>query len=228
MAGSKLRGAKRITVVGVGIAAATVLVGVALALVLVQTTADVASNEFATTTTTSSTTTTTVPAPSNGLQMSLGSGALSSACGPFTVGPLTLSTINFDLNTSSTQSTSQFLCVKNTGSSGITALTVGVNLASSGEAGCSVDEGTVDPEGASCGTAGELASLLQFLFQKTDGSSNCVPAISAGNMLTGPLSPSSTCVYSVSLQFAGAPTYDQKLAASTDTAQFTIDVTASP
>lgn len=227
---SKLHRTRRTTIVATGVVAATMLVAVALAVVLVQITANVSSNEFATTTTTSSTTTTTTPAPSNGLKVSLSSGTDIGACGSFSTGPLTLTAISFDLNSTSSQSTGQFLCVKNTGDSVISPLTIGVNPVSSGEADCSTDEGTVDPEGVTCGTAGELAGLLQFHFLKSDGDDiDCIGAVSAGNMLSGgPLGIGNTCVYSINLQFAGSPTYDQKLAASTDTAEFSIEVTGSP
>jgi hypothetical protein len=217
------------TAVATGVVAATILVGVALAVVLVQITANVSSNEFATTT--SPTTTTTIPAPSNGLEVSLSNGSGIGSCGPFSTGPLALAGISFDLNSTSSQSTGQFLCVKNAGNIVIESLTISPNLVSSGEADCSTDEGTVDPEGVTCGTAGELAGLLQFVFLRTDADDfDCLGAVfGGGNMLSGgQLGIGNTCVYSISLQFAGSPTDDEKLAASTDTAEFSIDVTASP
>ena len=229
---SRLTRTKGTLVVVAGVVSATIVVGVALALVLVQVGAVVSSNEFATTTTTSSTTTTTVPPPTNGLQVALSTGSGIGACGSFSGESLTLSAMSFNLNSTSSQSTGQFLCIRNTGSSGISPVTINVTTVSSGESGCSTDEGTVDPdvEGVPCGTAGEMAGLVQFEFQRTDSDDpDCLNSVAAGNILSsGTLGPGLTCVYRIDLQFAGSPTYDQKLVASTDTAEFSIDVVAAP
>jgi hypothetical protein len=227
---SRLTKTKGTLVVVAGLISATIVVGVALALVLVQVGAIVSSNEFATTTTTSSTTTTTIPPPTNGLQVALSTGPAIGTCGSFSAGPLSLAAIGFDLNSTLSQSTGQFLCIGNTGTSVISPVTIGVSTVSSGESGCSTDEGTVDPEGVTCGTVGEMASLVQFEFVLTDfDDTDCIGAVTTGNILSsGALGIGLTCVYRIDLQFAGSPTYDQKLAASTDTAEFSIDVTASP
>jgi hypothetical protein len=69
------------------------------------------------------------------------------------------------------------------------------------------------------------------VFLRTDEDNfDCLGAVfGGGNMLSGgQLGIGNTCVYSIDLQFAGSPTDDEKLAASTDTAEFSIDVTASP
>lgn len=215
-----------------GIVAAVALVGVALAIVLLQITASVSSNEFIPPTTT--TTTTTIPPASNGLQASLGTGSGVGACGPFGSGPLALDAVNFDLNGSG-EATGQFLCVHNQSGFGpISTITLGLATTSSGEDGCSAAEGTVDPEGVTCGTAGELASILRFTLQRTDqiGTPNCITTVQVvaggSTQLTGDMFPDDTCVYSISTGFDGTPTDDQKLAASTDTVGLTFDVSATP
>ena len=78
---------------------------------------------------------------------------------------------------------------------------------------------------------------MQFTLTKTadtgfgDCSANASVALSgsSSSLLSGSaLSPGAICVWSITTGFDGSPTDDQKLAASTDTAGFTFDVTASP
>lgn len=233
---------RRVGALFIGISAAALLVGVALAVVLVQVTANVTSDEFIPTTTSSTTTTTT--GPSNGLQVALapgGSGGSLTNCGSYGTGPLVFSGFSFPLNVGVTApNNEQHLCIQNTGSSSVSSVGFTAAIAASGEDGCSAAEGTVDPDGAGCGTAGELAGVLAFTLTRTDsngaGSSSCIDysgtvvTVGATKALvdTTPLSVGGACVYRVGLVFAGSPTDDEKLAASTDTAQFTIDVTANP
>jgi hypothetical protein len=224
----------------IGIALAVLVVGVALAIVLVQVTANVTSDEFIPTTTTTTAPTTTTTAPSNGLEVALvtGGGGSFSNCGSFGSGPLTFSGFSFALNTG-TASPTQYLCVKNAGGGGIAAITLSPAIGTSAEEGCSAAEETVDPEGTACGTAGELAGILQFSLERTDsngiGSTSCfdysgTPVAPGGSigLLGSSLGSGGICMYQVDLVFSGAPTDDQKLAASTDTGSYTIDVTASP
>jgi hypothetical protein len=231
------KGAKRTkgaVVILSGIVAGVALVGVALAVVLIQVSATVSSNEFLPTTTTTTSTTTTIPPASNGLLASLGSGGTTGACGSFGSGSLALGAVNFDLNGSG-GSTGQFVCVHNQSGFGqITSVDLALATSSSGEDGCSAAEGTVDPEGITCGSAGELADLLSFTLQKTDqsGTPSCSGSVSVApggsTQLTGSMFPNDTCVYAISVGFNGSPTDDQKLAASTDIAGFTFDLTATP
>jgi hypothetical protein len=213
-------------------------VGVALAIVLVQVTANVTSDEFATTTATSSTTTTTTAAPRNGLEVALSTSSSFASCGSFEPGPLAFGGFTFALNTGAVSPT-QFLCVQNGAGSGITGITFAPVITTSGEDGCSADEAAVDPDGAGCGSSGELTDILGFNLTRTDsngtGSSSCFnyggALVAPGGslpLLGSPLGPAGICVYRVDLVFSGSPTYEQKLAASTDTAGYTIDVTASP
>lgn len=235
---------RRVGAAFIGFSAAVLLVGVAFAVVLVQVTANVTSDEFIPPTTTTSSTTTTTTGPSNGLQVALspaGSGGTLGSCGSYGTGPLVFSGFSFPLNVGSTApSNEQHLCIQNNGSSAVSTVGFTAAIAASGEDGCSTAEATVDPDGAGCGTAGELAGVLAFTLTRTDsngtGASSCIDysgtivAVGATKALvdTTPLSVGGACVYRVGLVFAGSPTDDEKLAASTDTAQFAIDVTATP
>ncbi len=218
----------------VGVIGVFLAVGVALALVLIPITANISSNEFTAPTTT--TTTTTTPPPSNGLQMSVappGSGNCGSPAS-FSTGPLLLTDFQFDLNSTGQQPVG-VLCAANTTGTLINGMNLLFAMVSNGEAGCSAAEGLVDPEGNTCGTAGELANIVGFSFSKIfDSSGTCIgfgtvstssPSINLGNLQGG---SNQQCIWEIFASFAGPTTDDEKQAASTDLASFSLDVTATP
>ena len=238
--GPRLKRTRRYGLVATGVLGGIFVAGVAVALVLVSISGSVSSNEFAVPTTTTTTTTTTTPIPSgDGLQAAIAD--FPSGCNDaFTAGTVALGAYSFDLNTGFASPAEKFLCVRNVGPGDITSLTVTFNTVLSEEAGCSAAEGTVDPEGATCGTDGELEDILQFALDIQGpsnggpGSFNCrTPfAVAPGateslldaNLFIG---QGAQCEWRIQLQFAGSPTNDAKLAASTDNAQFTLDVAGS-
>ena len=218
----------------VGVVGVFLAIGVALALVIIPITANVSSNEFAAPTT-SSTTTTTAP-PTNGLQMSVAPPGPNDCGGPgfFSTGPLLLTDFQFDLNSTGQQLVG-LLCAANTTGSPVNTMNLAFAVVSTGEDGCSAAEGVVDPEGNSCGTAGELADILEFTFVKFfDTSGTCIgsgtvstssPSINLGNLQPG---SNEQCIWQIFAAFNGPTTDDQKQAASTDLAAFSLDVTATP
>jgi hypothetical protein len=239
----RTRGLGRSALVLAAIGAATAFIGVALALVLVQLSGTVSSNEFIPPTTSSTTTTSTIP-NGDGLEAAFVQGPFD--CQPgIPSGALTLGASSFDLNSTSSSQSAQspnVLCARNAGPGQIANLTLTVSAAVTGEAGCSSAEGTVDPEGADCGQAGELADILQVILDpgpSTD--TNCeninamaVPLGAPVDLLrisgpdpSGTLAQGNMCVWFVSLGFVDGVTDDQKLAASTDTAQLSFDVVGS-
>lgn len=237
-----IRTTKRFALVSSGIVLATILIGMALALVIVQISTTVASNEFIPPTTTSTSTTTTIP-QGDGLQAAISSsgGGPSSCNTAFNGSVVALGSISFDLNIPSAQSYSpqKYLCVTNVGPGTINTLNVTAGTASSGEAGCSVAEGTADPEGATCGSAGELDTVLEFILtpfnlQDADCIGGQIPValgatqslLSTGGGGQG-LNTGAICSWEVRLQFVGTPSDQAKLAASTDTGDFTLDVSGS-
>jgi hypothetical protein len=245
--GSRIRTFKRFALTTTGIALGTAIVGVAIALVTISFTGSVASNEFATTTTAPPTTTTTTLAPGDGLQAAISiNGGGPSQCGAaLTGGSLSLGAIVFDLNGSQAQSfePQAFLCVTNVLSgqvNDITTLTLQATVQSATEDACSVDERTTDPEGpADCGVLGELGDVVQVVltpFALQDAGcfpnpAGIVPGGSAVSLLfpdpTSGLSGGNICSWEVRLQLSGSATYDQKLAASTDSISLKLDVNGS-
>jgi hypothetical protein len=232
----------------VGVAAGTLIIGVALALVTVSITGTVASNEFAATTTTVPPTTTTTLPPGDGLQaaISTSGGSPASCANAITADSLSLGAISFDLNDPAAQSysTQSFLCVTNAlqgGVNEITSLTAQATLEGSTEVACSDDEKTTDPDGpADCGTAGELGTVVQVVLvpaQLQDvgcfsSTQSIVPGGGSVSLLNGggggsALSGSAFCSWEVKLQLSGSATYDQKLAASTDSIALKLEVNGS-
>ena len=239
----RTRGLRRTVMVLLAIGAATAFIGVALALVLVQLSGTVSSNEFIPPTTSSTTTTTTIP-NGDGLEAAFVQAPFE--CEPgIPNGQLTLGASSFDLNSTSSFQSAQspdVLCTRNAGPGQIASLTLTVSAAVTGEAGCSSAEGTVDPEGADCGQTGELDDILQVILNpgpSTD--TNCeningmaVPLGAPVDLLrisgadpSGTLAQGNMCVWLVSLAFVDGATDDQKLAASTDTAELSFDVAGS-
>ena len=226
------------------VALGTLIIGVAFALITVQITGTVASNEFATTTTTVAPTTTTT-VPGDGLQaaISTGGGDTSSCETAFNQGSVSLGAVSFDLNNGNAQSYApqMFLCVRNSlagGENEISTLTVQAIVVSSTEDGCSGDEETTDPDGPGCGTAGELETVVDVLLLPVNmGDSGCFnsgqivalggSSMSLLNSPTSALSFGSVCSWEVKLMMNGSSTYEQKLAASTDSIALTLDVEGS-
>jgi hypothetical protein len=228
------------------VAVGTLIIGVAFALITVQITGTVASNELATTTTTvPPTTTTTLPA-GDGLEAAVST----SGGGPFpcqnaiTAESMTLGSISFDLNVAGGQSYAPqaFLCVTNGqpgGGNEITTLTVGAVLVSSTEDGCSSDEATVDPDGVTCGSTGELENVVEVVLvpalQEDGGCHPGLQTVALGSTVSL-LNPSggntalnfgAYCSWEVKLQLTGSATYDDKLRASTDIIALRLDVEGS-
>ena len=236
--GISLKGTRRATLMVFGVVVGTVVIGMALATILTQITGSVSANEFIPTTTTSTTTTTTIPS-GDGLEAAISSspGGCTSA---LNAGSMDLGAIAFDLNTGLATPSFQFLCVRNVGPGDMTTLTLQMITTISGEDACSESEESVDPEGVGCGTDGELDDILQFNLSLVGGdtfgpgSFNCKSPLSVAP--GGPqsllfssnfLGQGGQCVWQTQLQFTGAATHDQKLAASTDSVAFTFDVTGS-
>lgn len=224
-----------------GIATAAVVVGtlvfgVALALVLVQITGTVSSNEFIPTTTTSSTTTTTIP-QGDGLEAGISTSGTGFCLQAINAGNLTLGSITFNLNNTSMQSysPSNILCVTNVGPGPIGTLDVAAVPTGSAEVSCSANEETVDPEGAGCGTDGELVDVIQVVLQPVQLQSGCRPSTilltPGGSSDTlvggGSISQGAVCSWEVLLRLSPTATHDEKLAASTDDVFFTLDVSGS-
>ena len=221
------------------------MLGVALALVTVSFNGTVASNEFATTTTAAPTTTTSTLAPGDGLQAAISTtGAGQSPCETaIATESLSLGAISFDLNNPSAQSytTPAFLCVKNSQSgagNGIATLTASVSVDATAEDGCSEDEKTTDPEGPTdCGTLGELGTVIQVVLVPASlGDPDCfsgTQSLTLGGATvsllreSGELTQGLFCSWEVQLQLSGSATYDQKLAASTDSITLRLDVNGS-
>ena len=239
----RIRRLGRTAMVVGAVAAATAVIGAALALVLVQLSGTVSSNEFIPTTTSSTTTTSTIP-NGDGLEAAFVSAPFD--CQPgIANGALTLGASSFDLNSTASSQQAQspsVLCARNAGPGQIASLTLTVSAAVTGEAGCSSAEGTVDPEGTDCGQAGELDDILQVILNpgpSTD--TNCeninamaVPLGAPVDLLrisgadpSGTLAQGNMCVWFVSLGFVDGVTHDQKLAASTDTAELNFEVAGS-
>jgi hypothetical protein len=225
-----------------GAIAAVVVVGLValggvLALVIVQLTASVTSNEFTTTTSsTTTTTTTTVPVPpgGEGLRLGLGTGPGFGSCGALTAATeIPLGAFDFDLNTG--VSSTQFLCVTNSAGFGsIGTLQVGAITTATADLACSAAESAVDPDGASCQPDGELAAIVNFELVRTfNNSSACIGnplTLASGgtvDLIGAALFPGDECVFQIELAFAGTPTDEQKTAASTDSASYTLSVQAS-
>ena len=240
--GRSTRTLRRTALTFTGVAVGILVVGIALALVTIQLTGSVSSNEFIPPTTTSTSTTTTIP-PGDGLEAAFVSGNVDCAPG-IPSGALILGTGSFDLNNTFAQlpPLPNLLCVRNAGPGDIGTLTISVTATTTGEADCSTAEGAVDPEGASCGSEGELDDVLQVLLDpeiSEDG--NCsvagqlqVPLGSPVSLLssgggdpTGALQPFNRCTWRVSLILKDTATDDQKLAASTDTAELTFAISGS-
>jgi hypothetical protein len=225
------------------IGAATAFIGVALALVLVQLSGTVSSNEFIPTTTSSTTTTSTIP-DGDGLEAAFVQTPFD--CQPgIPNGALTLGASSFDLNSTASSQPAQspdVLCTRNAGPGQIANLTLTVSAAVTGEAGCSPEEEAVDPEGTDCGSLGELDDILQVILNPgPSDDTNCqnisqmpVPLGSPVDLLrisgidpSGTLAQGNMCVWFVSLGFVDGVTHDQKLAASTDTAELSFEVAGS-
>jgi hypothetical protein len=212
---------------------AATIVGVAVALVVIPVTANVSSNEFvpSTTTTVAPTTTTTQPPAQEGIVAALSPFGGPNNCGTFSADAIDIGDVSFDLNTG-TGTTGQFLCIKNTNTL-LQVVDLAVATTASGETACSSNESAVDPDGTDCGTNGELAALIQFDLTLVNGSSSCLPSLSvAAGASTSMIFPSGmsngdVCSYEVDLSFVGTPTDDQKSAASTDSAGFTLSVSGS-
>ena len=226
----------------VGIAMGMLVFGVALALVTIQLSGSVASNEFLPPTTSSTTTTSTIP-QGDGLQAAFVNGPADCVPG-IPTGALTLGSGSFDLNNNSAQvpPSPNILCARNAGPGDIASLTVTVTAASTGEDGCSTAEGAVDPEGVTCGADGELDDILLVrLDPEFSEDPNCslagqiqVPLDTPVSLLTpgsgdplGLLQQGNMCTWRVRLFVPNSATDDQKLAASTDTAQLTFDIAGS-
>lgn len=233
--GKRLRRTRRAVFSVAGIVGGTIIFGVALAAILVQITGSVSSNEFIPTTTTTSTTTTTVPS-GDGLQAAISSSP-DGCSAALAAASMDLGAISFDLNTGFATPRSHFLCVKNSGPGAITNLTIAAVTTASGEAGCSEAEGEVDPEGVTCGTDGELEDVLFFVLNQAGpfngpGSGQCktgafVDPGSSQSLIDGSVSQGVECEWEVSLNLRPTANHDGKLAASTDTVGFTLEVTGS-
>jgi hypothetical protein len=234
---------KRAGLTTISMAVATVVIGVALALFVVQLSGTVSSNEFIPPTTSTTTTTTTLP-PGSGLEAAFVLGP--SDCSPFIpTGVPSFDASTFNLNSVSTSqvpSGHSVLCVRNAGTDDINTLTITATAAVSGEDGCSAAESTVDPEGATCGSDGELDDIIRIILSAgpgEDGSctvatETIVPLDSPTTLLLpgngdpdGHLGQNRACTWFVSLAFVDGVTNDQKLAASTDTVEFGIDITST-
>ncbi|MGI9609783.1 MAG: hypothetical protein ACR2NL_05765 [Acidimicrobiia bacterium] len=227
------------------VALGTLIVGVALALITIQITGSVASNEFATTTTTVPPTTTTTVPGGDGLRAAISTnGSDRFACqNAINAGSLTLGAESFDLNSSAAQSLSPqtHLCVTNRlegGFNEIRTLTVQAIVDGSTEDACSDDEKTTDPDGpADCGSVGELGDVVQVVlvpaFLQDVGCRNSpegvVPGGAPVSLLngSGALTFDFVCSWEVKLQLLGSATYDEKLAASTDSIALRLDITGS-
>lgn len=208
------------------------ITAIAFALVVVQLSGTVSSGEFIPPTTTTTSTTTTVP-NGDGLEAGVADGP-----GPFpcdeaiTQGNTSVGTHSIDLNTVSAQDTNMFLCARNVGPGSINSLTVLAAAAQSSEVGCSSAEGAVDPDGPSCGSSGELQTVLGFRLTKISGAGACqtqadfAPGAQA-NLLQASLPDGADCVWSIQFRISGSPSDDSKLAASTDSVNFTLDVSGS-
>jgi hypothetical protein len=193
------------------------------------------------------TTTTTLP-PGDGLQAAISTvgGGPSPCADAITAGSVSLGAISLDLNNPAGQSYAPqtFLCVTNSlqgGVNEITTLTVQATVVSSTEDACSVDERTTDPDGPTdCGTAGELDTvvnvrLVPFNLQDA-GCFDSTQSVGLGggpvSLLNGggggaALSFGNFCSWEVKLQLSGSATYDEKLAASTDSIALKLDVNGS-
>jgi hypothetical protein len=219
---------KRAAVVPI-VAGLVAMAAIAFALVVVQVTGTVSSNEFIPATTT----TTTSPPPSgDGLEAAVADGP--GQCDPaLAAGTTSLGQLAIDLNSSGVQGTGKALCVRNIGPGDITDLTLNAETALSTENGCSVAEGAVDPEGAGCGSSGELDGIVAFRLTKQSGAGICQPLLdmTPGTTLNllqgGGLTVSGECIWSIELRVDGSASEDAKLAASTDLVDFTFDVSGS-
>ncbi len=237
---ARLTGRLGLTILGVALG--VLLIGVALAIVNISFTGTVSSNEFATTTT--APTTTTLP-PGDGLEaaISTSGGGPSPCADAITANSLSLGVASVDLNSAAAQSPGPLsLCVTNADPSEITTLTVQAVANSSTEVSCSDDEKAVDPEGpADCGLFGELGSVMEVVltpFNLDDpGCINSTQVIVAGgasvSLLKPPGSGSTTlsfgafCSWDVTYRVDGLATYEEKLAASTDSIELELVVSGS-
>ena len=223
----RLKGRKSLSVLVGGVFAA-VLGGTALALVIVAMTASVSSNEFA-----------GAPGSSGeSLALAITNGQEIVDCtnlAPFSTSDVDLGPVSFDLNEpNALQDTNKFLCVKNNGTTPLAQVSFTSNVTASNELGCSPAEGLVDPEGASCGSAGELGDVVLFVFNSHRGENQggcggtaILPGQENLMQLGSDLLPGETCMLKIQMVMASGATNEQKAAASSDTAEFSFDVAGS-
>lgn len=225
----------------VGVALGTAIVGIALAIVNYSFTGAVSSNEFAATTTTVPPTTTTTLPPGDGLEAAISTtgGGPSPCSNALAVGSLSLGSATIDLNSAGVQGAGLFLCTTNVLPSQVTTLTAAATVSGSTEDGCSADELTVDDDGSgTCGSLGELESVIEVVltpFSIGDGSCVTSPiVISPGGgpvdllfPATSGLSQGNLCSWDISYQVSGTATYEEKLAASTDSIALELLVSGS-
>ena len=212
---------------GIGLFAAA---GVALAVAIVTLSVQVSSNEYA------------ASPPSEELSVAL-AGNLDDCYDSNFIGysssGVDLGPVAFDLNDPSQQTLSGFLCIGNFGPTNIGEILVSPVSSADGEDGCSSSEAVSDPEGPGCGSAGELHPLLVFGFTSVTPAfpppSNAVECTDAeaGDLETGDVTPSlfassldsgQVCGFEIYIRLDEAATEDQKVAASTDSSEFAIEV----
>jgi len=239
----RLTGRFGLTVLGVVLG--TAIIGVALAIVSISFTGTISSNEFATTTTTLPPTTTTTLPPGDGLEAAISTdgGGPSFCAEAISSNSLSLGIAAIDLNSTDAQSPGSLaLCVTNVLTSEITTLTVQATVTSSTEVACSDAENDVDPDGPTdCGTDGELGNVIEIVLTPFNlGDAGClsspeaiVPGGSSVSLLNSPgggnttLSFGAFCSWNVSYRVIGSASYEDKLAASTDSLALELVVSGS-
>lgn len=203
--------------------------GVALAVVVVTITVNVSSNEYQ------------PVSPTEELSVALtpNSDACYDPSYPgYSTSGVDLGSVSFDLNRSGNQAIAGYLCVGNFGPADLGEILISPVATANGEAGCSTSEGSVDPDGSGCGTSGELHPLLVFGFTTFEPllpplNAEVCTDVEVAYQGTGDVTPSLfgssldsgfVCVFEVYLRLDDLATENGKLAASTDTASYVIDV----
>jgi hypothetical protein len=215
----RLFGPKRLTAVIVG--ALIAIAGTALALVVVTLSTSVTSTAFA----------------GEGLALNVVDTGTTSACegsGSYET-TATVPAVSYDLANAS-QTTGSFLCIKNDGFTTMSNITVDLTASNSSDGGCTSEEGAAET-GSGCQGGGDLEAVLQFDLTKVafdSGGGQCATVIhvstTSGDVVIpngNTMSTGAQCVYRVDLSLQSGVTTQQRTAASTDSVDFSLDVTGS-
>ena len=136
-----------------------------------------------------------------------------------------------NLGTGAVDDPASDICVKNAGT-GTGRLFFSLDSIVNTENGCPASEATVDPDGATCGSLGELTPLLRGALAVfaggTSGSCAVAPQASFASLVTTPvqvdasIAAGETCRFRLSLDLDTAASDTAKLAAQNDTTQFDV------